>query len=110
MQELDDLERGIETAPGDEEIGQVVEQFKAAAGRFSALQTEAKNMDDAIAALEAEREQCRNKLEKLFEGEVEKEFDREDRVRIVQLAARTRRRCRRSCGGRPSGRSTGCLP
>ena len=52
VQELDDLERGIETAPGDEEIGQVVEQFKAAAGRFSALQTEAKNMDDAIAALE----------------------------------------------------------
>ncbi len=33
--ELDDLERGIEAAPKDEEIGQVVEQFKAATARHS---------------------------------------------------------------------------
>ena len=32
-QSLDDLERGIEAAPKDEEIGQVVEQFKAATAR-----------------------------------------------------------------------------
>ena len=34
-QELDDLERGIEAAPKDEEIGQVVEAFKAATARHS---------------------------------------------------------------------------
>ena len=40
-QDLDDLERGIEAAPKDEEIGQVVEAFKAATARFSALSSEA---------------------------------------------------------------------
>ena len=38
-QKLDDLERGIEATPEDDEIGQVVEQFKAATARHSALES-----------------------------------------------------------------------
>jgi len=88
-QSLDDLERGIEAAPKDEEIGQIVEQFKAATARFSGLDSEARRLDAEIAALRVEEKQCQDKLAKLFEGDVAKEFAREDRARIVQLAART---------------------
>jgi len=89
-QSLDDLERGIEAAPKDEEIGQVVEQFKAATARYSTLDSEARRLDAEIVALRVEEKQCQDKLAKLFEGDVAKEFNREDRARIVQLAARTR--------------------
>ena len=37
-----------------------------------------------------EEKQCQDKLAKLFEGDVKKEFDQEDQARIVRLAARTR--------------------
>ncbi len=89
-QSLDDLERGIEAAPKDEEIGQVVEQFKAATARFSGLDSEARRLDAEIVALRVEEKQCQDKLAKLFEGDVAREFAREDRARIVDLAARTR--------------------
>ena len=89
-QSLDDLERGIEAAPKDEEIGQVVEQFKAATAHHSNLESEAKRLDAEIVALKVEQKQCQDKLAKLFEGDVEREFAQEDRARIVQLAARTR--------------------
>jgi DNA sulfur modification protein DndD len=90
-QELDDVERGIETAPKDEEIGQVVEKFKAAAAHLSSLEGDAQRLDTAITALKAEKEQCQEKLTKLFEGDVAREFAEEDRARVVQLAARTRK-------------------
>jgi DNA sulfur modification protein DndD len=89
-QELDDLERGIEAAPKDEEIGQVVEEFKAAAARFSSLDGEAQRLDTGIAALKAELDQCVARIGKLFESDVEREFAQEDRARVVKLAARTR--------------------
>ena len=89
-QSLDDLERGIEAAPKDEEIGQVVETFKAATARYSTLKNDAGRLDAEIATLRDEEKQCRDKLAKLFEGDVEKEFAQEDRGRIVRLAARTR--------------------
>ena len=38
----------------------------------------------------AELKQCQDRLAKLFEGDVAKEFAQEDRARIVRLAARTR--------------------
>ncbi len=89
-QSLDDLERGIEAAPKDEEIGQVVEQFKAATARHSKLESEDNRLKAEIEALRLEEKQCQEKLAKLFEGDVAKEFAREDRARIVELAARTR--------------------
>ncbi len=89
-QGLDDLERGIEAAPRDEEIGRVVETFKTATARHSTLKSEAERLEAEIAALKEEEKQCREKLAKLFEGDVEKEFAQEDRARIVRLAARTR--------------------
>jgi DNA sulfur modification protein DndD len=87
---LDDLERGIEAAPKDEEIGRVVEEFKAVAARLSSLEGEAKRLDSAMTSLKGELAECERRLGKLFEGEVEKQFAQEDRARIVQLAARTR--------------------
>ena len=55
-QSLDDLERGIEAAPKDEEIGQVVEQFKAATAHHSTLESEAKRLDAEIDALKVRAE------------------------------------------------------
>ena len=52
-QSLDDLERGIEAAPKDEEIGQVVEQFKIATAHHSTLDSEAKRLDAEIVALKS---------------------------------------------------------
>ncbi len=89
-QSLDDLERGIEAAPKDEEIGQIVEQFKAATAHHSNLESEDNRLEGEIEALKVQQKQCQDKLAKLFEGDVEKEFAQEDRARIVQLAARTR--------------------
>jgi len=54
------------------------------------LDSEAKRLDAEIVALKVEQKQCQDKLAKLFEGDVQREFAQEDRARIVQLAARTR--------------------
>jgi DNA sulfur modification protein DndD len=89
-QELDDVERGIEAAPADEEIGELVEQFKTVTARYSALKSEANQMDAVIKDLKAEEKRCREALAKLFEGDVKNEFAEEDRARVMQLAARTR--------------------
>ena len=66
----------------------MVETFKAATARYSTLKSDAGRLDAEIAALRDEEKQCRDKLAKLFEGDVEKEFAQEDRGRIVRLAAR----------------------
>jgi DNA sulfur modification protein DndD len=87
---LDELERGIAAAPDDEEIGKVVQEFKTAAEVLSTRKGEAERLDAAISELKSERAECIARLEKLFEADVGQEFDREDRQRIMQLAARTR--------------------
>ena len=106
-QSLDDLERGIEAAPKDEEIGQVVEQFKTATARFSGLKSEAQRLDAEIDALKAGEKQCQNKLARLFEGDVAKEFAQEDRTGSSSSRRGRGRRCRTFCGARPTARSTG---
>jgi DNA sulfur modification protein DndD len=89
-QQLDDLDRGIEAAPKDEDISKVVEEFKTATARFSSFKGESERLDTAIAALKVDLGQYEARLGKLFEGDVEKEFAQEDRARVVKLAARTR--------------------
>ena len=54
------------------------------------MESEARRLDAEIEALKVQQKQCQDKLAKLFEGDVEREFAQEDRARIVQLAARTR--------------------
>ena len=51
-----------------------METFKTATARHSALKSEAERLEAEIAALKDEEKQCREKLAKLFEGDVEEEF------------------------------------
>ena len=89
-QEREDLERALAATPREGDIATVVERFKAAAQTLSTLTEQAAQFDAQIKAHKAELEDVCTRLERLWQGKVKEESEREDRRRMVELAGRTR--------------------
>ncbi|HEX5273059.1 MAG TPA: DNA sulfur modification protein DndD [Gemmataceae bacterium] len=89
-QEREDLERSLAVTPADADVGQVVERLKAATQALTRLNDQALRLDDEIGRLKTELADCEKKLGRLWQGDLAGQFDREDRLRLVGLAARTR--------------------
>ena len=90
VQERDDLERALAATPSEADIATVVERFKAAAQNLSSLTEQAAQLDGQIKTHKTELEDVHTRLERLWQGKVKEESEREDRRRMVELAGRTR--------------------
>jgi DNA sulfur modification protein DndD len=88
--EREDLERAIAAAPDDGHIGVILERFKKATQVFTLLEEQAKQLDMAIEVKKQQLQDCEAKLDKLWQGRMEKEFAHEDSRRMMELAGRTR--------------------
>lgn len=64
--------------------------MKAATQQLSALNDEARRLEAAIGARKEELKDVEGRLADLLQKDVEKEFEREDHQRMIQLAGRTR--------------------
>jgi DNA sulfur modification protein DndD len=76
--------------PEDADIRGLSERFKAATQALTLLEQQAKHLDTATGAERAKVKECEEKLRRLWQGGMEKEFDHEDARRMIQLAGRTR--------------------
>jgi DNA sulfur modification protein DndD len=85
-QEREDLERGLQAAPSEEDVAVLVGRLKKATESLTQLQTEAGRIEAVSEGLKKERKQC----ERQMEGMWQEEFQREDQKRMIELAARTR--------------------
>ena len=90
VQEREDLERTLAATPSETDIAQVVERFKTATQNFTLLTEQAGQFDGQIKVRRAEVEVVKTKLQRLWEGRVKEDSEREDRGRMVTLAGRTR--------------------
>src|SRR5262249_32652719 len=89
-QERENLERAIAPTPDDTNIGAVVGRFKDATGSLTQLNQQAGQLDAAVAMEREKVGECEGKLEKLWQGRIDKEFAHEDVRRMMLLAGRTR--------------------
>ncbi len=89
-QEREDVERALAATPQEEDVNRVAERLKAAAQNLALLNEEARRLDEAMAGRKRELEACQARLLRLGQGERFQQFEREDRRRMVVLAARTR--------------------
>jgi DNA sulfur modification protein DndD len=89
-QEREDLERALAATPADADIGRMAERLKVAAQEVAHFNEQARRLDEAVATRKAELADCEEKLRRLWQGQVEEEFAREDCLRLVRLAGRTR--------------------
>jgi DNA sulfur modification protein DndD len=85
-QERDDLERALAATPADADIGRIAGRLKTAAQELARLNDQAQRLEDAVAARKDELA----RLGRAWQGQMEHDFDREDRRRMVRLAGRTR--------------------
>jgi DNA sulfur modification protein DndD len=90
IQEREDLERAIASAPDDADIAGVANRLKGATHTLTLLNEQASQLDTAIAAKRAELEGCSGKLRQHWQGKMDKEFAHEDGRRMMHLAGRTR--------------------
>ena len=107
-QELDDLERGIEAAPKDEEIGQVVEAVQGRGRPFFLPGRRGPAPGCGHCRAQGRARSVRGQARQ----SCLKAMSRRSLPRKTGLASSSSRRgrgrrCRTSCGGRPSARSTG---
>jgi DNA sulfur modification protein DndD len=89
-QEREDLERLLAATPGEADINQVAERLKNSTHAFALLEEEARQRDAELEARKAELKDVGNRLERLWQGKIEEEFEREDALRMIELAGRTR--------------------
>jgi DNA sulfur modification protein DndD len=89
-QERDDLERTLAATPSEADIASVDARFKTAAHHLSVLVEQAAQLDGQTKARKAELDDVHKKLERLWQGKVREEGEREDRRRMIALAGRTR--------------------
>lgn len=89
-QQLDDLNRDKAAAPEEAEVGLLIEEFRAATERLTSLNEAVTRLDAAIIAKEAEQRKHESALAALLVEDVEREIEREEHLRMSQLAARTR--------------------
>jgi DNA sulfur modification protein DndD len=90
VREREDLQRALTVTPAEADIGQVVDRLKAATQQRAVLDEQAGRLEAERAAVRAELAERENGLRQLWEGQVERQFEREDALRMVQLAGRTR--------------------
>lgn len=90
IQNREDLERATAATPDDADIVLVVEGFKSATQALALLNQRALQLDAAITADRDKIDECENKLSKLWQGKMDKEFAHEDARRMTELAGRTR--------------------
>jgi DNA sulfur modification protein DndD len=90
VQEREDVERALAATPADADIGRIAERFKTAAGEVARFNEQARRLKEAEDARKAELTECEAKLRRLWQGQVEEEHAREDYLRLVRLAGRTR--------------------
>lgn len=88
--EREDLERAVAATPDDADINAVLERFKKATQAFTLLDEQAKQLSTAIETERMNLQECEAKLDKLWQGRMEKEFVHEDARRMTELAGRTR--------------------
>jgi DNA sulfur modification protein DndD len=86
---LKEVERDQSITPEDEEIGRFLERLRAATGRLTTLNEEAKQLDRALADRRAEYQARREKLRAIQEREAQADFARDDRRRMARIAGRT---------------------
>jgi DNA sulfur modification protein DndD len=89
-QEHDNLERSLAATPSETDVASVDARFKAAAQNLSLLIEQAAQLDGQTKARKTDLEDVRKKLERLWQGKVKKEGEREDLRRMIALAGRTR--------------------
>jgi len=89
-QEREDLERALAATPADADMGQVVERLKETTQTATRHEDQAQRLDADVKRIKAELKECESRLEKLWRKDLAGEFHREDRQRLVGLAARTR--------------------
>jgi DNA sulfur modification protein DndD len=89
-QEREDLDRSIEATPDETDISAVVARFKDVTGILAQLNQQAVQLDAAVGAERDKVEECEDKLEKLWQGKIDKEFAQEDVRRMMDLVGRTR--------------------
>jgi DNA sulfur modification protein DndD len=90
VQDREDLERAIASAPDDADIVIVANRLKDTTHTLTLLNEQSNQLDTAIAAKRAELDVCTKKLRQLWQGKMDKEFAHEDGRRMMQLAGRTR--------------------
>jgi DNA sulfur modification protein DndD len=88
--EREDLERALAATPAEADIGEVVARLKTATENLALLNDQARRQDGELMARKAELAAVEGRLRKLWEGDVERQFEREDVLRMVRLAGRTR--------------------
>jgi predicted nuclease with TOPRIM domain len=76
--EHEDLERAVAATPDEADIGEILERFKKATPAFIILEEQAKQLDMAIEKVRESLQECQAKLDKLWQGRMEKEFAHED--------------------------------
>jgi DNA sulfur modification protein DndD len=86
----EDLERLLAALPEEGDIRHLAERFKTATQDVTLLTDKADRLDAELKSRREELDQTKNKLARVWQGEVEKEFQHEDARRMVHLAERTR--------------------
>jgi DNA sulfur modification protein DndD len=89
-QEREDLERAAAATPDEADIGAVVDRLKNATQELALLNQQATQLDAAVATERQRVQECENKLRKLWDERLQKDFAHEDASRMLELAGRTR--------------------
>jgi len=90
QEEREELERALAVTPAEEDIARVAERFKTATQKFTLLEEQGRQLTAIVDARQEAVAEARKKLERLWQGSMTKEFEREDHQRMVGLAGRTR--------------------
>jgi DNA sulfur modification protein DndD len=88
--EREDVERALAATPNETDLAEVVERMRAATEKWTLLEAEARRLSADLGTRKAELESVRNKLQRLWQDDLTEEFKREDALRMVGLAGKTR--------------------
>ena len=90
IEERDGLERTLAAAPEDSEIAHIAERLTTTTRDAGALTERTSRLDEEIRLLRIEVEAAERKVRALWEGNIDKQFEREDLQRMVQIAGKSR--------------------
>jgi DNA sulfur modification protein DndD len=90
QREREDVERGLADTPAEDDIERLIKELNAATAKVTRLTGEKERVDAASKTLRTKIEDCNTRLERIWETGVKKEFDREDRGKMAELAGKTR--------------------
>jgi DNA sulfur modification protein DndD len=87
--EREDLERALKATPSETELAAVTERIKTATGNLRLLEHQAGQLDEALETKKAALKEVERKLRRFWEGDLAREFEHDDRQRMMVLAGRT---------------------